>query len=161
MSIFASSYFGGVKSIPPEALVAHVAWVKGSKEIVGLMIMTMEPDIQRNLENLGAYDMLKELKTLFSQQRLGYSMSLNLAVSLFLVSMSKKYDSFVQNYNMHGMGKTVNELHVMLNMHDQTLPKKDHAPVLHGIQAGRVLETWCLRSGNVGGSMVIRGEEWW
>nr|GEY25281.1 hypothetical protein [Tanacetum cinerariifolium] len=51
-----------------EALAAHVAWVKGSKEIVRLMLMTMEPDIQRNLENLSAYGMLQELKTLFAQQ---------------------------------------------------------------------------------------------
>ncbi|GJU38258.1 retrotransposon protein, putative, ty1-copia subclass, partial [Tanacetum coccineum] len=32
------------------------------------MLMTMEPEIQRNLENLHANDMLKELKTLFAQQ---------------------------------------------------------------------------------------------
>ncbi|GJZ84927.1 zinc finger, CCHC-type containing protein [Tanacetum coccineum] len=32
------------------------------------MLMTMEPDLQWNLETLGAYDMLKELKTLFAQQ---------------------------------------------------------------------------------------------
>nr|GFD30936.1 zinc finger, CCHC-type [Tanacetum cinerariifolium] len=51
-----------------EALAAHAAWVKGSKEIVGLMLMTMESDIQRNLENLVAYEMLQELKTLFAQQ---------------------------------------------------------------------------------------------
>nr|GEV96777.1 retrotransposon protein, putative, Ty1-copia subclass [Tanacetum cinerariifolium] len=48
--------------------LAHAAWVKGSKEIARLMLMTMELDIQRNLENLGAYEMLQELKTLFSQQ---------------------------------------------------------------------------------------------
>ncbi|GKB06542.1 retrotransposon protein, putative, ty1-copia subclass [Tanacetum coccineum] len=34
------------------------------KEIAGLMLMTMDPDIQKNLEQLGAYDMLKELKML-------------------------------------------------------------------------------------------------
>nr|GEW52149.1 retrotransposon protein, putative, Ty1-copia subclass [Tanacetum cinerariifolium] len=56
------------QQVAPEALAAHVAWVKGSKEIVGLMLMTMKPDIQQNLENLSAYDMLQELKTLFSQQ---------------------------------------------------------------------------------------------
>ncbi|GJZ14234.1 hypothetical protein Tco_0549464 [Tanacetum coccineum] len=28
------------------ALAAHTAWVKGSKEIAGLMHMTMEPEIQ-------------------------------------------------------------------------------------------------------------------
>ncbi|GKD64701.1 hypothetical protein Tco_1306809, partial [Tanacetum coccineum] len=38
--------------VAPEALAAHTTWVKGSKEIDGLMLMTMEPYIQRNLENL-------------------------------------------------------------------------------------------------------------
>ncbi|GJU18819.1 hypothetical protein Tco_1146785 [Tanacetum coccineum] len=56
------------QQVAPEALAAHTTWVKGSKEIVGLMLMTMELDIQRNLENLSAYDMLQELKTLFAQQ---------------------------------------------------------------------------------------------
>ncbi|GKC48123.1 hypothetical protein Tco_1065845, partial [Tanacetum coccineum] len=54
--------------VPPETLAAHTAWIKGQKEIVVFILMTMEPDLQRNLETLGAYDMLKELKTLFSQQ---------------------------------------------------------------------------------------------
>nr|GEU34514.1 hypothetical protein [Tanacetum cinerariifolium] len=52
----------------PETLAAHATWVKGQKEIVVLMLMTMEPDLQWNLESLGAYDMLKELQTLFAQQ---------------------------------------------------------------------------------------------
>ncbi|GKB71549.1 hypothetical protein Tco_0932961 [Tanacetum coccineum] len=54
--------------VAPEALAAYAAWVKGSKEIVGLMLIAIEPKIQRNLENLGAYEMLQELKTLFAQQ---------------------------------------------------------------------------------------------
>ncbi|GJW88653.1 hypothetical protein Tco_0163993 [Tanacetum coccineum] len=45
---------------------------------------------------------------------------------------------FVQNYNMHGMGKTVNELHAMLKLHEDSLPKKDANPALHAIRAGRV-----------------------
>ncbi|GJR33779.1 hypothetical protein Tco_1209463 [Tanacetum coccineum] len=45
--------------VAPEILAAHTSWVKGSKEIAGLMLMTMEPEIQRNLENLHANDMLK------------------------------------------------------------------------------------------------------
>ncbi|GJW18577.1 zinc finger, CCHC-type containing protein [Tanacetum coccineum] len=134
--------------LPPDVLATHAAWVKASKEIAGLMLMTMKLDIQKNLEQLGAYDMLKELKTLFTQQadyidnleRLGHSMSQNLAVSLILVSLSKEYDSFVQNYNMHGMGKTVTELHAMLKLHEQTLPKKDVAPALHAIRAGNGLK---------------------
>ncbi|GKA26828.1 hypothetical protein Tco_0712937 [Tanacetum coccineum] len=133
------------QAVDPDVLAAHTTWVKASKEIVGLMLMTMDLEIQKNLEHLGAYYMLTELKTLFSQQaeqellqtvrefhackqeegqsmssyvlkmkryiynleHLGHPMSLNLAVSLILVSLSKEYDSFVQNYNIHGMGKTV------------------------------------------------------
>ncbi|GJS86870.1 hypothetical protein Tco_0769506 [Tanacetum coccineum] len=96
------------QQVAPEILAAHAAWIKGSKEISKLMFMTMEPEIQRNLENLHAHEMLKELKTLF-----------------------------VQNYNMHSMGKTINELHAMLKLHEQTLPK-NHAPARHAIRAGKV-----------------------
>ncbi|GJT67916.1 hypothetical protein Tco_1019396 [Tanacetum coccineum] len=56
------------QQVAPEALAAHAAWVKGSKEIAGIMLMTMEPEIQLDLENLSAYEMLQELKTLFAQQ---------------------------------------------------------------------------------------------
>ncbi|GJY74199.1 retrotransposon protein, putative, ty1-copia subclass [Tanacetum coccineum] len=139
------------------------------------MFMTMEPDIQQNLENLHAYEMLQELKTQFAQQaeqellqtvrdfhsckqeerqsvssyvlkiksyidnleRLGHPVSLNLGVSLILISLRKEFDSFVQNYNMHSMGKTVNELHAMLKLHEHTLTNK--APALHVIQAGKGL----------------------
>nr|GFC98225.1 zinc finger, CCHC-type [Tanacetum cinerariifolium] len=39
---------------------------------------------------------------------------------------------------MHGMGKTVNELHAMLKLHEETLPKKDANPALHAIRVGRI-----------------------
>ncbi|GJT40628.1 zinc finger, CCHC-type containing protein [Tanacetum coccineum] len=74
------------QQVAPEALAAHAAWVKGSKEIAGIMLMTMEPEIQLDLENLR---------------------------------------------------KTVNELHAMLKLHEQTQPKQN-APALHVIQAGKV-----------------------
>ncbi|GJS51429.1 zinc finger, CCHC-type containing protein [Tanacetum coccineum] len=87
---------------PQDVLAAHATWVKASKEIAGLMLMTMVLELQKNLETC-----------------------------LILVSLSKEYDGFVQNYNMHGIGKIVNELHAMLKLHEQTLPKKDDALALH------------------------------
>nr|GEZ10167.1 retrovirus-related Pol polyprotein from transposon TNT 1-94 [Tanacetum cinerariifolium] len=63
------------------------------------MLMTMEPEIQRNLKPLHVHEMLRELKTLFAH-----------------------------------MGKIVNELHVMLKLHEQTLPK-NNALALHAIRA--------------------------
>nr|GEW48061.1 retrovirus-related Pol polyprotein from transposon TNT 1-94 [Tanacetum cinerariifolium] len=100
------------QQVPLETLAAHTAWVKGQKEIA-------------------------ELKTLFSQQA---EQELLQTMREFHACKQEegqsKYDSFVQNYNMHGMEKTVNKLHAMLNLHEQTLPKRD-APALHAIRSGK------------------------
>nr|GEV31862.1 zinc finger, CCHC-type [Tanacetum cinerariifolium] len=56
------------QQVAPEALAACAAWVKGTKEIDGFMLMTMELDIKRNMKNFSACEMLQELKTLFAQQ---------------------------------------------------------------------------------------------
>nr|GFC62879.1 zinc finger, CCHC-type [Tanacetum cinerariifolium] len=68
-------------------------------------------------------------------ERVGQPVGQNFAVSLILVSLNKNFDSFVQNYNMHDMGKTMNELHAMLKLHEETLPKKDANPTLLAIRA--------------------------
>ncbi|GKA37481.1 zinc finger, CCHC-type containing protein [Tanacetum coccineum] len=70
-------------------------------------------------------------------ERFGHPVSLGLGVSLILISLRKEFDSFMQNYNMHITGKTINELHAMLKLHEQTLPK-NNAPALHAIRAGKV-----------------------
>nr|GFC31371.1 zinc finger, CCHC-type [Tanacetum cinerariifolium] len=70
-------------------------------------------------------------------ERLGHPVTLGLGVSLILIGLRKEYDGNVQNYNMHSMGKTVNELHAMLKLHEQTLPKSN-APALNAIRAGKV-----------------------
>ncbi|GJZ54403.1 zinc finger, CCHC-type containing protein [Tanacetum coccineum] len=133
---------------PPDVLATHSAWVKASKKIVGLMLMTMDPEIQKTLEHLGAFEMLKELKMLYVQQAgtssdynlecLDHAITQKLTMSLIPISLRKEYDGFVQNYNMHSMGKTVTELHAMLKLHEQTLPQKEAAPALHAIRAGKV-----------------------
>nr|GFA20547.1 zinc finger, CCHC-type [Tanacetum cinerariifolium] len=163
------------QQVASKALAAHDTWVKRSKEIVRLMLMTMDSEIQRNLESLGAYEMLQELKTLFAQQaeqelfqtmreshsckqeeghsisyyvlkiksyianleRLEHPVTTGLGVSLILISLRKDFDGFVQNYNMHNMGKTISELHAMLKLHEQTQPK-NNASALHAIRAGKV-----------------------
>nr|GEW92453.1 hypothetical protein [Tanacetum cinerariifolium] len=135
------------QQVAPEIIAAHTAWIKGSKEIDGLMLMTMEPEIQRNLENLHAHEMLLELKTLYAQQaeqvflqtmRVFYfcKQEEGQSVSSYVQKM-KEFNGFVQNYNMHSLGKTINEFHAMLNLHEQTL-LKSNAPALHAIRAGKV-----------------------
>nr|GEW77708.1 zinc finger, CCHC-type [Tanacetum cinerariifolium] len=73
-----------------------------------------------------------------NMERLGQPVGQNLAVSVILVSLNKDFDSFMQSYNMHDMRKTVNELHAMPKLHEETLPKKDANPALHAIPAERV-----------------------
>nr|GEY42700.1 retrotransposon protein, putative, Ty1-copia subclass [Tanacetum cinerariifolium] len=70
-------------------------------------------------------------------ESLGHPVTLGLGVSLILISLREEFDGFVQNYNMHSLGKTINELHAMLKLHEQTLPK-NNAPDLHAIRAGKV-----------------------
>nr|GEV58389.1 hypothetical protein [Tanacetum cinerariifolium] len=108
--------------VAPEILAAHTPWIKESKEIVDLMLMTMEPEIQQNLETLHAHEMLRELKTLFAQQEK------QRLCEIFILASRKK--------GSH-LGKTINELHAMLKLYEQTLPK-DNAPFLHAIRAGKV-----------------------
>nr|GFA07388.1 zinc finger, CCHC-type [Tanacetum cinerariifolium] len=70
-------------------------------------------------------------------ERLGHPMTLSLGVTLILILLRKEFDGFVQNYNMHNMGKEINELHDMLKLHEQTLTK-NNAHALHAIRARKV-----------------------
>ncbi|GJS59678.1 hypothetical protein Tco_0654462 [Tanacetum coccineum] len=124
------------QQVPPEALAAHAAWVKGQKEVVVLMLLTPPWTLEEG-QSVSSH-VLKMKGYIDNLERLGQPVGQNLAVSLILVSLNKDFDSFVQNYNMHGMGKTVNELHAMLKLHEDSLPKKDANPALHAIRAGRV-----------------------
>nr|GEV37706.1 retrotransposon protein, putative, Ty1-copia subclass [Tanacetum cinerariifolium] len=92
---------------------------------------------QEEGQSVSSY-VLKMKSYIDNLERLGHAMARDLSVSLILVSLRKEYDSFVQTYNMHSMGKTVNELHAMLKLHEQTLPPKEVAPALHAIRAGRI-----------------------
>nr|GEY14255.1 hypothetical protein [Tanacetum cinerariifolium] len=110
--------------VAPGILAAHNVWIKRSKEIAGLMLMTMEQEIQQNMEPLLAHEMLRELKTLFAQQA---EQELFQTTRDFHSCWQEEGQSFSSNVlKMKGlvMGKTVNELHAMLKLHEQTLPKK-------------------------------------
>nr|GEZ48201.1 hypothetical protein [Tanacetum cinerariifolium] len=70
-------------------------------------------------------------------EHLGHPVTLGLGISLILIGLRKEFDGFVQNYNMHSLGKTINELHAMLKLHEQTLPK-NNTLALRAIRADKV-----------------------
>ena len=57
---------------------------------------------------------LKMKSYLEQLQRLGLEISRELAIDLVLQSLPDTFDQFVMSYNMHGMEKTLTELHGML-----------------------------------------------
>ncbi|GJR96511.1 zinc finger, CCHC-type containing protein [Tanacetum coccineum] len=114
----------------PDTIDNYYETVNLEQEVTCIMLSSMSPDLQRTLEKYNAYDMLKELKTMFEDyldilERLGYAMPDELGVSLILNSLNKDYDLFVQNYNMHSMRKTIAELHAMLKLHEKGAKGKD------------------------------------
>nr|GEV66189.1 hypothetical protein [Tanacetum cinerariifolium] len=131
------------QQVPPEALAAYAAWelkAMYSKQAEQKLLQTVREfhtSKQEEGQSVSSH-VLKMKGYIDNLERLGQPVGQNLAMSLILVSLNKDFDSFVQNYNMHGMGKTVNELHAMLKLHEETLPKKDANPSLHAIRAGRV-----------------------
>ena len=46
--------------------------------------------------------------------KLGLKIEQELAVDIILQSLPEAYDSFIMNFNMHNMEKTISELHGML-----------------------------------------------
>nr|GEZ46796.1 hypothetical protein [Tanacetum cinerariifolium] len=133
------------QQVAPEILAAHNAWIKGLKEIVGLMqakqeLLQTTRDFhscrQEEGQSVSSY-VLKMKGYIDNLERLGHPVTLGLGVSLILIGLRKEYDGFVQNYNMHNIGKTVNELHAMPKLHEQPL-SKSNAPALNAIRAGQV-----------------------
>ncbi|GKE21344.1 retrotransposon protein, putative, ty1-copia subclass [Tanacetum coccineum] len=78
----------------------------------------------------------QEVACLMLMERLGYPIPLVLEVNMILTSLSKDYDQFVQNYNMHGMRKTIPELHAMLKLAKKGIPKK--TPSILVISQGQI-----------------------
>nr|GEU50333.1 wall-associated receptor kinase 2-like [Tanacetum cinerariifolium] len=91
---------------------------------------------QEERQSVSSY-VLKMKGYIDNLERLGHPVTLGLGVSQILIGLRKEFDGFVQNYNMYSLGKTINELHAMLKLHEKTLPK-NNAPALHAIQADKV-----------------------
>ncbi|GKB76813.1 retrotransposon protein, putative, ty1-copia subclass [Tanacetum coccineum] len=134
----------------PDTIDKNYETVNLEQEVACLMLSSMSPDLQRTLEKYNAYDMLKELKTMFEEQakqelfetvkafHACYAMPHELRVSLILNSLNKDYDQFVQNYNMHSMRKTIAELHAMLKLHEKGIPNKAETPAVLAIWEGKI-----------------------
>ncbi|GKA05110.1 hypothetical protein Tco_0684230 [Tanacetum coccineum] len=101
------------------------------------LISQSEDCSQEDGQSVSSY-LLKMKSYLDILERLGYVMPNELGVSLILNSFNKDYDQFIQNYNMHNMGKTIDELHAMLKLHEKGIPKKAETPTILAIREPKI-----------------------
>ncbi|GJR45570.1 hypothetical protein Tco_1313673 [Tanacetum coccineum] len=144
-----------LETADPDTIDKYYESANLEQEVACLMLSSMSLDLQRTLEKYNAFDMMKELKTMFEEQAKqeqfetvkafhackqedGYAMPKELGVSLILNSLNKDYDQFVQNYNMHSMRKTLAELHAMLKIYEKSIPKKAKTPAVLAIREGKI-----------------------
>ncbi|GKB99392.1 hypothetical protein Tco_0985529, partial [Tanacetum coccineum] len=124
------------ETVDPDTIDKYYESINLEQEVPCFMQSSMPPNLQRNLEKYNAFDMMQEVKTMFEEQvkhelfetvkalhackqEDGCAMPNELGVSLILNSINMDYDQFVQNYNMHSIGKTIAELHAMLKLHEK------------------------------------------
>ncbi|GKA92558.1 retrotransposon protein, putative, ty1-copia subclass [Tanacetum coccineum] len=118
-------------------------------EVACLILGSMTPELHRQFENSSPYDMIKELKATFKKQAGVERFDLiqtfhackqeeDLIVGLILNGLTKDFAGFVRNYNMHNMGKTIDELHAMLIEYEKGLPKKAEIPQVMMIKGGKI-----------------------
>ncbi|GJX37304.1 hypothetical protein Tco_0250607 [Tanacetum coccineum] len=93
--------------IPSDIVTMHQDWVKAQKADQELLQTVREFHKYKQEEGQSVSSYVLKMKSYIDNlEHLGHAMTQNLSVSLILVSLRKEYDGFVQNYNMHNMGKT-------------------------------------------------------
>ncbi|GJT17384.1 retrotransposon protein, putative, ty1-copia subclass [Tanacetum coccineum] len=69
---------------------------------------------------------------------LGYALPQDVTVGLILNGLTKSFVGFVSNYNMHNMGKKIDEIHAMLIEYEKGLPKKVETLQVMMIKSGKI-----------------------
>ncbi|GJS48277.1 hypothetical protein Tco_0598398 [Tanacetum coccineum] len=123
----------------PNTIDKYYELVNLEQEVACLMLSIKAFHTCKQEEGQPVSSYLLKLKIYLDMlERLGYAMPNELGVSLILNSLNKQYDQFVQNYNMHNIGKTLAELHAMLKLHEKGIPKKAKTPAVLAIREGNI-----------------------
>nr|GEZ50506.1 hypothetical protein [Tanacetum cinerariifolium] len=109
------------KTTVPNTIDKYYEYVNIKQEAACLMILSMSPDLQRTLEKFNAYDMLKELKTMFEEQE-----------KHKLFKTGKAFHACKQE---DGQSMIV-EVHAMLQLYEKGILKKAENPVVLAIREG-------------------------
>ncbi|GJU26004.1 retrovirus-related pol polyprotein from transposon TNT 1-94 [Tanacetum coccineum] len=86
------------------------------------LIQTFHACKQEEGKSVAAY-VLKMKGYVEQLERLGYVLPQDLSVGLILNGLTSYFAGFARNYNMHNIGKTIGELHVMLIEYEKSKGK--------------------------------------
>ncbi|XP_021726819.1 uncharacterized protein LOC110693944 [Chenopodium quinoa] len=109
-----------------------------STPITCLMVVAMEPELQRRMEN-GEYVLQHAFKMIVlfeSMERLGFPYSQQLATDIILHSLLDSFNQFRMTFNMNESEKTLTQLHGMLVNAERNIPKEPKKEVLM-VQKGK------------------------
>ncbi|GJX90164.1 hypothetical protein Tco_0343490 [Tanacetum coccineum] len=123
----------------PDTIGKYYASINLEQKVACLMlsIKAFHACKQEEGQPVSSY-LLKMKSYLDTLERIGCAMPNEIGVSLILNSLNKDSNQFVQNYNMHSMGKTLAELHAMLKLHEKGIPKKTKTPTMLAIREGKI-----------------------
>ncbi|GJY69161.1 hypothetical protein Tco_0472143 [Tanacetum coccineum] len=113
----------------PEAFDAYYKLLNTKQEVAFKAFHACK---QEDGQSASSY-LLKMKSYLDTLERLGFLMPNELRVSLILNYLNKDYEQFIQNYNMHSIGKMFDEL-AMLKLHEKSIPKKAATPTVLAIR---------------------------
>ncbi|GKC98512.1 hypothetical protein Tco_1168787 [Tanacetum coccineum] len=142
------------ETIDPDTIDKYYESVNLEQEVAYLMLSSMSLDLQRTLEKYIAFDMMKELKTMFEEQakqELFETVKVFHAckqedgpsVSSYLLKMKSYLDTLERlDYAMPKELGTLVELHAILKLHEKGIPKKAETPVVLAIREGKIHKEW-------------------
>ncbi|KAK8689723.1 hypothetical protein V6N13_088436 [Hibiscus sabdariffa] len=97
-----------------------------------LMLAIMSPELQKQHEDMNAYDMIQNLKEIYEGQarQERFALKDELATDVILQSLSDIFKPFVLNFNMNEINKTVPQLLGMLRIAESDLKKNGSKSIL-------------------------------
>nr|GEX16363.1 reverse transcriptase [Tanacetum cinerariifolium] len=110
------------ETVDPNTIDKYYVTVNLEQEVACLMLSSMSLDLLRTLEKYNAYDMIKELKTMFEEQ-----------AKQELFKIVKAFHACKQEE-----GKAISELHAMLKIYEKDIPKKAETPAVSAIREGKI-----------------------
>nr|GEX95121.1 hypothetical protein [Tanacetum cinerariifolium] len=136
--------------IPPapavNVLAEWYALYNAHNEVACLMLRSMTLELLDNLKSIHLMRCFRisdlclrnKLKRRDQLERLSYVQPQDLIVGLILNGLTKDFMRFMRHYNMHNIGKTIDELHAMLIEYEKGLPKKAETPQVMMINGGKI-----------------------